>query len=715
MSNFLVPQQEIEDVVECIKSKSFYINGEAEVHQNIGKIEINENDWIEFFNDKCKNALKTDDNSSETNQTSKEEEKILTIHIPLNEKNAEKEIVIEEKSINPTEETELFASNKSKCVVSALLQDEIKISLLLPIKWSSLISGGETDPLTDYCFFLFAMSYGEHEFSLFWLKRSASKDFPTSQQILAQYYLADEDYASALYWFAKGAVDHNIGDCYISLSQYLLNDDMEDYDPVLVENILIDLAEEKGEALYFLALMHLTHLSGFVSSKQLGFKYIEEAVQILNDNVSKLIYGKCLLFGIGTEQNVQLGEEILAESENDVTESEKALIDNSEPKIFDYYTLEVVIEENEENDEEESEIQEQEQIISYSGEEENTSYQKRVVINPIPDERDDDDDFPLIYPNAAHQESDEKFNPEIQEILDLYDQENQTIDTELSLLDIDNEIAERNYATKVQSEKEAKIEEERKNIKEKEDEIKQAKQQAQDDKILLRGQLQDISELVNQKYHISLAEIEEEEARIKESLELAEEKLKETQDEANEEARIALEAIATDEKALRTIVDTFERNAKRREISKAKTEAEALRFKTVSRAQKEYYDAVISASNERKKLRQRRDDLLVQKSKEIRNLQQDAKSKFRNDSAIRESINRTMKINKSITDNVISSLKFQEEIESRRAENMRKEKERNRRNDLIRKKIDLQRQKIEYLYSLPSPKSTKSNPSNELN
>ena len=219
--------------------------------------------------------------------------------------------------------------------------------------------------------------------------------------------------------------------------------------------------------------------------------------------------------------------------------------------------------------------------------------------------------------------------------------------------------------------------------------------QSKEEKQALQDAISQVTENTEQKYSLYEKEIEDEEAMITEELKIAEETRNSTIEIANEEARLALEDLSNEEKFLiKEIPDLSKRNIRRSAISREKQAAENKRFRITTQAQQEYYKVFIKTSNQRRKLRQRKDELRQRKSKELKALIEGVKAKYKPQT---QRMKTTQELQQNTNKSILAALRIQKEIEIRRAEFIRKEQQFHKINELRDQKLELKRKREEQL------------------
>lgn len=209
------------------------------------------------------------------------------------------------------------------------------------MEWPVLVScGSEIDSYSCYLFGRLALKIGLFdEYYGFWMGKSCMMGFEPAQKEFGFMLLSQERIEEAMYWLHKCAIR---GDEFsrIVLAQFCFESDGDSHDPVLSENILIDLAVSGcASAFYFLGYLHLGDVSDFEQSPELGVEYLTVCVETSHNTDAIRLLSQCYMNGLGCTKDEAKGLALIRtlqpaeEEEEEHTEQPEEKKEIEKPKM----------------------------------------------------------------------------------------------------------------------------------------------------------------------------------------------------------------------------------------------------------------------------------------------------------------------------------------------------------------------------------------------
>ncbi|OHS99403.1 hypothetical protein TRFO_34122 [Tritrichomonas foetus] len=224
-------------------------------------------------------------------------------------------------------------------------------------KWPVLITGGEDpDPYSLYLLSELSKISEKAEFYYFWLIQAAEHGFELSQKSFAMNLLSGRKFEQAMYWFTRYAISTRDEFSQVVIAQYLFEAKDENTDPVLAENILINLVKEGAkDPLYYLGYLHLQKMENWNNDEKLAVKYLQESCEQNNDCLSMQLLADCYKSGLGCERDFKKGiyyeqlatktalKEKVEEVKNEVTEKKEKIEEKSDIPLASFIASAVAV------------------------------------------------------------------------------------------------------------------------------------------------------------------------------------------------------------------------------------------------------------------------------------------------------------------------------------------------------------------------------------
>lgn len=213
---------------------------------------------------------------------------------------------------------------------------KVTIDLQVSEKWPILIIGGNMDPSSSFLLAAFSTSLKKADLFEKLLVYGANKSHKYSMSSLAMHYAGiEQTNEKSFYWFTRYSLEHNDIVAQIMVAEYLLANNNEGRNAHICENLLINLVSQQakmviGQAFLYLGTLHLEDSNGFNNDLQLAATYFTVAHEKFNHPKAGQYLGHCYLSGIGVEQNIEKGTDLLKQAGIDPTPFLQRLKDKSQ-------------------------------------------------------------------------------------------------------------------------------------------------------------------------------------------------------------------------------------------------------------------------------------------------------------------------------------------------------------------------------------------------
>lgn len=169
------------------------------------------------------------------------------------------------------------------------------------------------DPTSSFLLAAYSSSLKRADIFESLLVYGANKSHKYSMSSLAMHYVGmEENNVKAFYWFTRYSIEHGDMVALVMVAEFLLSNNNDGKSPFLCENLLIDLAKRGiGQAFLYLGVLHLDDSKGFKNDPSLAIKYFTVAHQQFQNPKATQYLGHCYLSGIGVEQNIERGSDLL--------------------------------------------------------------------------------------------------------------------------------------------------------------------------------------------------------------------------------------------------------------------------------------------------------------------------------------------------------------------------------------------------------------------
>lgn len=227
---------------------------------------------------------------------------------------------------------------------------KVTIDLQVSEKWPILIIGGNMDPSSSFLLAAFSTSLKRGDLFEKLLVYGANKSHKYSMSSLAMHYAGvEQSNEKSFYWFTRYSLEHNDFVAQIMIAEYLIANNNEGQNAHICENLLINLAKMGlGQAFLYLGTLHLADSNGFNNDLRLSVTYFTVAHEQFNHPKAGQYLGHCYLSGIGVEQNIEKGADLLKQADIDPTPylkrlKDKAQQEETQPKASEETTIQETV------------------------------------------------------------------------------------------------------------------------------------------------------------------------------------------------------------------------------------------------------------------------------------------------------------------------------------------------------------------------------------
>lgn len=316
-SSYLQPQVLVNNPLNELTKKPFYAKQEQAMQEILSDLTLPD-DWDDFIH-----TVTTEQIANEVIQPNptnpylwkKEANKI---HILINENNSqhlsESDFQITSKSIHSPIISGDFLYPVSNSTVTRDGNGALLITLdfdskMEQLEWPVLISGGDADPFSSFILAHAALSFNQYFLFFYWALKSGTSGYTPAKRSLGSAYFALKKVDESIFWFAQYAIETHDNFSQVVVSQYLIESNPPDCDPILAENILINAAKQGfQDAFYELGYLHLQKLPNWNNDEKLALQYLHESADKFKDDTAMELLARCYQTGVGCNKDLNKAE-----------------------------------------------------------------------------------------------------------------------------------------------------------------------------------------------------------------------------------------------------------------------------------------------------------------------------------------------------------------------------------------------------------------------